>query len=638
MPLIYQTETVSDRGNHVIIKKTTEKDKHDKPKLYAINKTPLPHQEDFVNHFESSKFISPTCMMFAMGSGKGHTSLLCAMKLFELGVTKPKVIVLCDLSILGQWASAVRSLHTPPGMCFDIMGYNHFEKALNEDDFESNCRRADLIVVDEFQIFRNLSDRMRAMVDAIRKCSRVLLLSGTPIVNSQEDEVGFKYICTGRTDISLAAACNGRVAYYDPALLAHSKGRYPTIVREIIPVSMSWAQTLMYFGQRSNNFKLPLPGNEGILQVQRVVQNRYSMAIQSMANMPFPNNPEKSPKVMALVNNVIKISPHGRQVIYSSRIEKGVDSILAMLKTSKLKIVKIDGGVAAGERCKIVKAYNSGNVDVLILSPASARGVDLMGTYAFHLFEPHQNISEESQTLTRAVRYDSHKGMEDPKVRVFQYITVFPTEKAVQSDTDLMMVEAANIFGPNQVEDVSVMTMLGALKMEINAERETVDEIQSKRNTKKHIEVQKCIDIIKRASIPMPLTEAAGKPKPVKEELTTSSKVRKSIDDYETFAEGGWHQGQFALSAVKSKKLITGAVRDVVDKEGVMLNQDFRDLVTKRATKLFVKGDYNNNTPKAKRVATPKTKTYKAKTPRSKTPRAKTPKTPKAKTPRQRKK
>jgi hypothetical protein len=118
-------------------------------------------------------------------------------------------------------------------------------------------------------------------------------------------------------------------------------------------------------------------------------------------------------------------------------------------------------------------------VEVLILSPASARGVDLMQTYAFHLFEPHQHISEESQTLTRAVRYDSHKGMADPRVRVFQYITVFPVDKAAKADADLMMSQAARIFGPDQTEGISVATMLAALKMEIKHEKgELLVELQ----------------------------------------------------------------------------------------------------------------------------------------------------------------
>lgn len=625
MPYIYQLESASERGNHVTICKTDERSKHDKPKLAAANKVPLPHQVDFVNHFASPKFISPSWLLWGMGSGKSFSALLCALELFKMGIRSPKVIILCDLSILVQWTTAVKSLHSPPGICFDIMGYDNFTKALREQSYEAKCRQADLIIVDEAQIFRNLRDRMVSMVDAIRKCHRVLLLSGTPIVNSAEDAVGFKYLSLGSTEVSLAEAAKGRVSHYDPSQQAHSRNRYPTIVRELVHVSMSWAQTLLYFAQRQNDFKLMLPDGD-CMRVHRHVSNRYSVAIQSVANLPFPDHPEKSPKLMALVRKVTSLASHGPQVVYSSRIEKGVDVVAGLLQSSALRVAKVDGRVSTAERGKVVKAYNSGHIDVLILSPASARGVDLMGTYAFHLLEPHQNISEESQTLTRAVRYDSHKGMEDPKVRVFQYIATFPTAKPDQADVALMMAKKQEIFGRADVEDVTAAAMLAALEMEIKKEKRTVDEIQSQRNTEKHIEVKKCLDTIYNASILMPNTVAAGIPRASKEIAATAGKIRNTIDDFVDFAEGGWHSNKLELSAIRSRKLITDALHNVADKEGTMRGQDFKELVVKMATRLY--------------KAPPVTKTPKkyGKTPRAKTPRAKTPKkhskTPRAKTPR----
>jgi Helicase conserved C-terminal domain len=500
-----------------------------------------------------------------------------------MGVAEPHVYIVCDLSILGQWATEVRRLHSPAGLQVDLLNYNQFEKMTANDDFVRSVRKADLFIVDECQIFRNLSPRMLRMISVIRSCPRVLLLSGTIVVNDAEDALGFQQLCVGNTDGTLAAAAKGRVAFYDPALMPASAKFYPKVKRESITVEMTFQQTLLYLSNRTNDFKLPLGGGD-MLRVQRPVQNRYGTALQSAANLPFIDRPETSPKLMALVNNVIKLKKNGSQVIYSSRIERGVDAILKLLQRSgsSLRIEKVDGQVAAAERTRIVKAYNSGLVDCLIISPASARGIDLMKTYAFHLLEVHQNVSEEQQTLTRAVRYKSHMGVDNPVVHVFQYLAKFPSAKPSKTDVQETLEVARNTFGPEQCEGVSADKLIAAIRTECKKTGDTIDEAQAARNIQKHIEVERCLKIIRSASIPMPLAEAAGIEKVSAKSVATPTKIRNTIDDWTVFSSDmitRLRQEQ-KLSEAKAKKAVSDSLKEIAEREEDMRGQDFTALIS----------------------------------------------------------
>lgn len=93
------------------------------------------------------------------------------------------------------------------------------------------------------------------------------------------------------------------------------------------------------------------------------MNNRYNVATQSVCNLPWVEEPEASPKLMALVYNVIKQAEDGavRQVVYSSRVERGVAVIAELLrrKSSTLKLAIIDGSVSSTERTKTIKVYNT---------------------------------------------------------------------------------------------------------------------------------------------------------------------------------------------------------------------------------------------------------------------------------------
>jgi superfamily II DNA/RNA helicase len=69
----------------------------------------------------------------------------------------------------------------------------------------------------------------------------------------------------------------------------------------------------------------------------------------------------------------------------------------------------VTGSVATRERDETVRAYNRGDLNVLILSAAGGEGLDLKGTTDVILLEVPWNEARERQVIGRAARFRSHE-------------------------------------------------------------------------------------------------------------------------------------------------------------------------------------------------------------------------------------
>ena len=445
----------------------------------------LPHQQDLVHHFKSKRFTSPLLVLFSMGAGKTVGALSCASTL----APKSSILILCDITIIGQWVEAIRRLPVNKTIHFTVMSYTDYERFM-----EIGHTRFDMGIVDESHCFRNLTPRMQNMLDHIRRIPILLYLTGTPIVNSKTDAFGLSYIFTGRPDARLEEFSERNIIYYDPKDDPSKRDMYPTVITDIQPVPMTWPQTLYYFSRQKSIFKL------GGFEVQQGgLQNRYRKSEESAAN--FYKDALSSPKLVRIVNNIQSMLPHGKQVLYSSRLGSGLDPLGGLLHQRGIVFGRIDGSTTPRERTKIIKMYNVGSLNILLISPASSRGVDLMNTFAFHITEPLENVETQEQCLNRAVRYKSHD-KKNNSVRVIHYISSFPTGSIPNLDKEL-----TSIFGERM--RVRTQDVIKELQAMVTAQKTTVNEDQMIWNTEKNIEVQKCKDILIKNAIAMPSTTAS---------------------------------------------------------------------------------------------------------------------------------
>ena len=139
------------------------------------------------------------------------------------------------------------------------------------------------------------------------------------------------------------------------------------------------------------------------------------------------------------MNKVLEINAYP-QVVYSHFIERGMSRMKELLekKNASLVINVITGSTPNSKRDSIVKAYNQKKVDVLFFTDAAKEGIDLHGSRAIHITEPHVNLQMERQTINRVIRYDSHKNEENKNIKVFKYVSVFPQRKPDKREGNLL--------------------------------------------------------------------------------------------------------------------------------------------------------------------------------------------------------
>lgn len=74
--------------------------------------------------------------------------------------------------------------------------------------------------------------------------------------------------------------------------------------------------------------------------------------------------------------------------------------------------------------------YNGSKIKVLLISPSGKEGLSLLRVSQVHILEPYWNQARLQQVIGRAIRYCSHKDLEEDKrkVNVFVYIATHPSE------------------------------------------------------------------------------------------------------------------------------------------------------------------------------------------------------------------
>lgn len=151
-----------------------------------------------------------------------------------------------------------------------------------------------------------------------------------------------------------------------------------------------------------------------------------------------------SPK-MALMLERITQHP-GLSVVYSSFVEgEGLRIFSEVLKhngweaygpgeKTKKRFAFLTGNIDARDRQQTIDVFNTKanqfgrDIDCLLISGASAEGIDLRNVMSIHIMEPFWNYGRIAQVKARAIRYKSHEDYapEDRKVYVYIYLSDYP--------------------------------------------------------------------------------------------------------------------------------------------------------------------------------------------------------------------
>ena len=179
------------------------------------------------------------------------------------------------------------------------------------------------------------------------------------------------------------------------------------------------------------------------LQENHRAMNAFLNATRQISNTW--NGLENTPKLKRILNSII--SKPKPAIVYSNWIGNGIEPLASMFDKKNIVYLKFTGGMSDTKKMKVVKDYNEGKIDVLLLSSSGGEGLDLKNTRQIHIMEPHWNEAKLSQVIGRGIRYKSHETLPlaQRQVTVFHWISTPLGTKDIGTDEYLYQIAEKKI-------------------------------------------------------------------------------------------------------------------------------------------------------------------------------------------------
>lgn len=416
----------------------------------------MEHQLKAYNHLKTHRGI---LLFHKMGSGKTISSLYAAIK-FNLntviiGPKSSKKSFFDDLNKLSTVFDVDKSK-------FEFYTYQKIQKVLTNN---FDLFRDRMIIIDEAHHLRNQSSNIMFIINSLVLAKKIILLSGTPIVNHPVDiavliniiynseilttdkslfdfyyieqssniddlnmpNIEFKNISELRTKLS------NSISYYKPVTTSDKlliNINYPKVY-------LSKAQLLEY---KSYIVRLINPITKRIVHLETDINaedfninfqtldtrkaNAFLTATRQLSNTV--DNDSNSPKIIEITENVAQ-GPKPA-IIYSNYLANGIYPISVKLIEMGISFKMIKGTTTFDQMNQIINEYNNRSFDVLLISSAASESIDLKNTRQIHIMEPHFNDAKIDQIIGRAIRYKSHEKLNqiDRTINIYHWCSIFP--------------------------------------------------------------------------------------------------------------------------------------------------------------------------------------------------------------------
>jgi hypothetical protein len=261
------------------------------------------------------------------------------------------------------------------------------------------------------------SGKKAAALLALRKVARhVILLSGSSLVNKVGDihtvarilapnEAEFLQVFPTSKSMdgkftedqhrALNAALIGNLSYITPAELDRSQ--FPTVTEHLVVLEMDPDYAAEYTRIEKGELKKTKDGTG--VDIKRMIDGGRSASKIDAAGC-FYNGLRRASNTMGplcdsrkrafLMNKAREIANKRQSMTIASNYrEYGIHSLVTELKELKIQFDEVSGEIKKDDRTLVVKAYNAGKLDVLLLTlGAGGVGLDLKGTRMHCNFEP----------------------------------------------------------------------------------------------------------------------------------------------------------------------------------------------------------------------------------------------------------
>lgn len=355
-----------------------------------------------------------------MGIGKTISALAIASALISQGEIND-VVVLCPVNVKNAWKrEAIRC-----GMLVEVLTHSSFKK-YNYEKYKT------LLIVDEAHNFRTLiknkkkeTQKSFQLLNAASSSKRVVLLTGTPIVNNPLDLRNLVMAMKGERYIDASS-------YNDPsmrddslmksaAFLTHS---YINYNHESLP-AIKYETHDFYMDEVYQKWYETVEQN---VMEQLMIPSYTKFAFFSDRTRAFWNGVRRvtngrvdsdgvvdSPKLEWLCKSILQWKRDGEKaIVYSAWKTYGMSLVEDYIRlnggseAARVRIGVIDGSVSNDMRASLVRDFNTGHLDVMLFTAAASEGMNLLGTRHVVILEPHWNTARVEQAMSRARRMNSH--------------------------------------------------------------------------------------------------------------------------------------------------------------------------------------------------------------------------------------
>ncbi|HEY9702809.1 MAG TPA: helicase-related protein [Allocoleopsis sp.] len=363
---------------------------------------PLEHQR-LVTKFLLQKNTKGVLVFHSLGSGKTLTSLISIKALLSKFPNK-KVIVITPASLVSNYSQEMKKVKIDESESVKIQSYMTFINS-----FKPEFCKNTIFVVDEAHHF----GRSGVTTNIIKRCAKnafkVILLSATPIQNSIEEIVPLLYMITpkevtekqikssvreaiisGRFDLVKELKC--KVSFYNKQDFQN----FPTSSEHRVYLDMSSDYYSEYY-KIQENYRDDLP---------EIFQNTKNLLVFFNGIRRSVNKLKvNSPKIEWVMKKILEGK---KTLVYTNWKSAGIDILVEELKKNNIKHGVISGSINRKTKDYYVESYNSGKINVILITASGAEGLNLKNTRNIIILDSHWNKSRINQVIGRGIRYKSH--------------------------------------------------------------------------------------------------------------------------------------------------------------------------------------------------------------------------------------
>jgi len=277
------------------------------------------------------------------------------------------------------------------------------------------------------------------ILDAIKKCHKALMLTGTPFINKIYDIENLISMCEKKDPLdenNFAAVCISKKQRddYFKYKISHYENPtnsefFPKVHTKYIPIVMSTDDEEIYNKVKSN----PIISNEEYDEIfggAEGVRNigAYMSGVRQLSDVLGDYK-------VNWVLELLEKEEDTQTIIYSNYISVGLKKIIKKLNDNGISYAVISGSENANEREDARVKYNNRDIRVLLISKAGTEGIDTRGTRNVIIYEGSLwNEGTISQAIARGVRFKSHYHLKKEE----QYVNVYRLILCKKSDVSII--------------------------------------------------------------------------------------------------------------------------------------------------------------------------------------------------------